>query len=101
MSSIIFKGDSGGPFMVQDEDTHQWKLFGIISFAYNDDCNSKDYGIFTDVTKFTDWIRMSLNTIQGVTDFLCHSTLETISISQICDGKSDCADASDERHCGE
>ena len=80
--------------MEQDEATLQWKFFGIVSHGFNGDCNPKDYSVFTDITKMKNWMSDYL------VMFNCSESVQ-ISMSNVCDGKTDCADGSDEKHCGE
>ena len=79
--------------MVQDKNTQQWKFFGIASYGFNSRCNSKDYGVFVDMTKLQIWI----------SNFVMFNCSENVKIlmANVCDGKADCANGSDERHCGE
>ena len=53
------KGDSGGGWFTYNDSTEKYELGGIVSASLNDfygRCRSETYSIFTDVTKFTDWI---------------------------------------------
>lgn len=53
------KGDSGGGWFTYNNSTEKYDLGGIVSASLNDPygrCRSETYSIFTDVTKFTDWI---------------------------------------------
>uniref|UniRef100_A0A1L8DQJ0 Putative trypsin-like serine protease n=2 Tax=Nyssomyia neivai TaxID=330878 RepID=A0A1L8DQJ0_9DIPT len=51
-------GDSGGPFVFERDG--RWTLRGVVSTSLITDgsntCNLNEYVVFTDVTKFTDWI---------------------------------------------
>lgn len=47
------QGDSGGPLMVLIEDNYY--LAGIVSFGYK--CANSNPGVYTNVAKFSDWIR--------------------------------------------
>jgi secreted trypsin-like serine protease len=53
-----FSGDSGGGFIVKTNG--KWYLRGIVSSSLiNPDtyeCDTSNFVVFTDVTKFTDWI---------------------------------------------
>ncbi|KAK9874459.1 hypothetical protein WA026_002800 [Henosepilachna vigintioctopunctata] len=55
-------GDSGSPFMLQKNG--RWTLRGIVSQAIIDRstsrCNLRDYIVFTDLAKYTRWIRSRL-----------------------------------------
>lgn len=51
-------GDSGGGFVLEKDS--KWNLRGIISNALKDSdgaCDTTKFAVFTDVSKFSDWIR--------------------------------------------
>ena len=77
--------------MVETDDV--WKLFGVVSHAFNAKCNARDFAVFTDVSKFVDWIWSHL--------FACKDESRRVPWVKYCDGVSDCDDGSDEKHCGE
>ncbi|MBV7327363.1 serine protease [Chloroflexi bacterium TSY] len=48
-------GDSGGPLVVQNDETEEWVQVGIVSWGKG--CAQPlYYGVYTRVSKFTDWI---------------------------------------------
>lgn len=57
-------GDSGGGLIVKSGT--KWFLRGIVSAGIRDDetqsCDLKSYSVFTDVTKFTNWIQQQIST---------------------------------------
>lgn len=58
----VCKGDSGGGLYKFDESKRAYSLAGIISVSLNDykACRTDLYSIFTDVSKFVDWIKMTI-----------------------------------------
>ena len=51
LSLFLLQGDSGGPLVVQRED-QGYILSGIVSWGIR----CKDFGVFTRVSEFRDWI---------------------------------------------
>ena len=51
LSLSLLQGDSGGPLVVQRED-QGYILSGIVSWGIR----CKDFGVFTRVSEFRDWI---------------------------------------------
>lgn len=54
-------GDSGGPLVFTDETSKErkWVLEGIVSWGSPNGCgNPRQYGGFTAVSKFLDWIHL-------------------------------------------
>ena len=70
-----------------------WKLLGVVSYAFDLECNSRDFAVFVDVSKFVYWIWSHL--------FACKDGSSRVPWFKYCDGVSDCDDGSDERHSGE
>lgn len=60
----VCSGDSGGSLVFNQND--QWFVGGIISLGArtfgSDHCDYTQYALFTDVTKFTDWIENKMST---------------------------------------
>ena len=57
-------GDSGGAFVMQDEEQQGWAVFGLVSWGGPEDCGSQRvYGVYTRVTNYITWILTHLNTI--------------------------------------
>uniref|UniRef100_A0A914QWY4 Peptidase S1 domain-containing protein n=1 Tax=Panagrolaimus davidi TaxID=227884 RepID=A0A914QWY4_9BILA len=58
-------GDSGGPLMILDQNSKQWFQVGITSrgqtYATNNISEVIDHGVYTDVSKFCDWIETTTN----------------------------------------
>ncbi|KAL3889855.1 hypothetical protein ACJMK2_002182 [Sinanodonta woodiana] len=86
----ICKGDSGGSLVCKD-DHDTWKLVGISSYVANF-CNKTGRpNIFTDVTKFHDWIQNKTECV-----FMCDNKRCLYKRDLICDRRDDCGDKSDE-----
>uniref|UniRef100_A0A914Z6I9 Peptidase S1 domain-containing protein n=1 Tax=Panagrolaimus superbus TaxID=310955 RepID=A0A914Z6I9_9BILA len=66
------QGDSGGPLMILEKNSKLWYQIGITArgqtYATNDTLQVVDYGIYTDVSKFCDWIEKTTNN-----DVICES----------------------------
>ena len=81
--------------MVENKDLELWTLVGVVSRAFNKNCNARDFAVFTDVSKFFNWISKN----SGF--FKCYIGSRRVPWVKYCDGVSDCDDGSDEKHCGE
>eukprot|EP00095_Tigriopus_kingsejongensis_P000840 maker-scaffold546_size140615-snap-gene-0.31 protein:Tk00840 transcript:maker-scaffold546_size140615-snap-gene-0.31-mRNA-1 annotation:"tripsin " len=54
------EGDSGGPLMIQQENSNRWTLAGLISWGNG--CGERNQpGVYTNVFKFLDWIRQTMS----------------------------------------
>jgi secreted trypsin-like serine protease len=56
-------GDSGGGFVQYDKETKAYSITGIVSSSLKDNvgsCRIDLYSVFTDVTKFIDWINLKM-----------------------------------------
>uniref|UniRef100_A0AC35FF50 Peptidase S1 domain-containing protein n=1 Tax=Panagrolaimus sp. PS1159 TaxID=55785 RepID=A0AC35FF50_9BILA len=58
-------GDSGGPLMILDQNSKQWFQVGVTSrgqtYATNNTSEVVDHGVYTDISKFCDWIETTTN----------------------------------------
>ncbi|XP_028274789.1 mannan-binding lectin serine protease 1 isoform X2 [Parambassis ranga] len=55
-------GDSGGAFVMEDEITHRWAVFGLVSWGGPEECGSQRvYGVYTRVSKYVEWIQTHLD----------------------------------------
>jgi hypothetical protein len=52
-----FSGDSGGGFFIMESD---WRIGGLVSAAFEQDCATNKYVLFTNVAKFVDWIQYEM-----------------------------------------
>ncbi|XP_029301697.1 mannan-binding lectin serine protease 1 [Cottoperca gobio] len=56
-------GDSGGAFVMEDEVSRRWAVFGLVSWGGPEDCGSQRvYGVYTRVAKYVEWIQEQLQT---------------------------------------
>ncbi|KAG7225957.1 hypothetical protein INR49_018558 [Caranx melampygus] len=56
-------GDSGGAFVMEDEVSQRWVVFGLVSWGGPEDCGSQRlYGVYTRVVKYVEWIQSHLQT---------------------------------------
>lgn len=54
-------GDSGGAFVMEDEVTQGWAVFGLVSWGGPEECGSQRvYGVYTRVAKYVPWIEEQL-----------------------------------------
>jgi secreted trypsin-like serine protease len=63
------KGDSGGGFYLYDNSKRIFNLAGIVSASLNDpagDCRVDIFSIFTDVTKYIEWIAKKMEVTMEV-----------------------------------
>ncbi|KAM6892529.1 mannan-binding lectin serine protease 1, partial [Xenentodon cancila] len=50
-------GDSGGAFVMEDEVSQRWAVFGLVSWGGPEDCGTpRMYGVYTRVHRYVDWI---------------------------------------------
>lgn len=55
-------GDSGGPLMVFDEQSDQWKQIGIVSWG--EGCAEPNYyGVYTRLSHYADWVTAQIPTL--------------------------------------
>ncbi|XP_070561154.1 clotting factor C-like [Ptychodera flava] len=55
-------GDSGGPLMLQEEQSQRYYLYGIVSWGRPGQCAVRDsYGVYVNVSNFTPWIQEITN----------------------------------------
>lgn len=57
--SIQTLGDSGSGFYIDVRST--WTVLGVVSSATVQECGSNDFVLFTNVVKFTDWIKSEIS----------------------------------------
>lgn len=56
-------GDSGGAFVMEDENSQRWMVFGLVSWGGPEDCGSQRvYGVYTRVANYVEWIQNHLHT---------------------------------------
>ncbi|XP_044209784.1 mannan-binding lectin serine protease 1 isoform X1 [Thunnus albacares] len=56
-------GDSGGAFVMEDEVSQRWVVFGLVSWGGPEECGSQRvYGVYTRVVKYVEWIQNHLHT---------------------------------------
>uniref|UniRef100_A0A3Q3KGN1 Mannan-binding lectin serine peptidase 1 n=1 Tax=Monopterus albus TaxID=43700 RepID=A0A3Q3KGN1_MONAL len=56
-------GDSGGAFVMEDQDRQRWLVFGLVSWGGPEECGSQRvYGVYTRVAKYVEWIQNHLQT---------------------------------------
>ncbi|XP_039986493.1 mannan-binding lectin serine protease 1 [Xiphias gladius] len=56
-------GDSGGAFVMEDEVSRRWVVFGLVSWGGPEECGSQRvYGVYTRVAKYAEWIQSHLQT---------------------------------------
>lgn len=54
-------GDSGGAFVMENEISHRWVVFGVVSWGGPEDCGTpRMYGVYTRVDRYLDWIQSHL-----------------------------------------
>lgn len=75
------------------EDTQKWKLLGIASNIFNDECDPKDFTVYSDITKLYSWI------VSNSELFVCKNK-KRIPVFKVCDGNKDCEGGTDEKFCG-
>ncbi|CAI5692414.1 unnamed protein product [Oreochromis niloticus] len=55
-------GDSGGAFVMEDEVSRRWAVFGLVSWGGPEECGSRRvYGVYTRVAKYVEWIESHLH----------------------------------------
>ncbi|XP_076024880.1 mannan-binding lectin serine protease 1 isoform X2 [Genypterus blacodes] len=51
-------GDSGGAFVMEEEHSRRWAVFGLVSWGGPEDCGSQRvYGVYTRVANYVGWIQ--------------------------------------------
>ncbi|XP_058489035.1 mannan-binding lectin serine protease 1 isoform X2 [Solea solea] len=51
-------GDSGGAFVMENQVTRRWVVFGLVSWGGPEECGSQRvYGVYTRVAKYVEWIQ--------------------------------------------
>ncbi|KAM9852916.1 mannan-binding lectin serine protease 1 [Aulostomus maculatus] len=51
-------GDSGGAFVMEDQVSRRWTVFGLVSWGGPEECGSQRvYGVYTRVVKYVEWIQ--------------------------------------------
>ncbi|XP_008303762.1 mannan-binding lectin serine protease 1 [Stegastes partitus] len=55
-------GDSGGAFVMEDQGSRRWVVFGLVSWGGPEECGSQRvYGVYTRVAKYVEWIQTHLH----------------------------------------
>uniref|UniRef100_A0A3Q0RHD8 trypsin n=1 Tax=Amphilophus citrinellus TaxID=61819 RepID=A0A3Q0RHD8_AMPCI len=55
-------GDSGGAFVMEEEVSQRWVVFGLVSWGGPEECGSRRvYGVYTRVAKYVVWIQSHLH----------------------------------------
>uniref|UniRef100_A0AAZ1XVK6 Peptidase S1 domain-containing protein n=1 Tax=Oreochromis aureus TaxID=47969 RepID=A0AAZ1XVK6_OREAU len=66
-------GDSGGAFVMEDEVSRRWAVFGLVSWGGPEECGSRRvYGVYTRVAKYVEWIESHLHANDN--DMYCEIT---------------------------
>ncbi|KAF7644313.1 hypothetical protein LDENG_00224270 [Lucifuga dentata] len=56
-------GDSGGAFVMEEENSRRWVVFGLVSWGGPEDCGSQRvYGVYTRVANYVGWIQNHIRT---------------------------------------
>ncbi|XP_034021443.1 mannan-binding lectin serine protease 1, partial [Thalassophryne amazonica] len=54
-------GDSGGAFVMEDETSRRWVVFGLVSWGGPEECGSERvYGVYTRVANYVEWVQRHL-----------------------------------------
>lgn len=66
-SKSLCAGDSGSGFVAVDQNFEHYEVKGIVSSSLLTPfgCNTEVYSLFTDVTKFVDWIREKIAEVEN------------------------------------
>lgn len=85
--------------MVHDKKSGRSTLVGLVSHAFNGQCNANEFTTFARVDFFVDWIeKKSRGEVFYSTKFECRNGNE-IGFWKKCDGHDNCGDNSDEENC--
>lgn len=79
--------------------TENYKLFGVVSYAFDEECIKGNDSVYVKVSHFVEWIEEKTNeTVMFHNTFECGND-HKILFPQKCDGVPDCDDGRDETNC--
>lgn len=64
---IHISGDSGSGYFVKNGNSFQ--IAGLVSAAVIQECGTNDFVLFTDVAKYSDWVRNEVSVTQNTNSF--------------------------------